>query len=202
MGGEGGSQQGPIAIPSTGAASWEPGGAWRTRGASTPQGEATAKATEEREWAGLVLGAGGGLRRLQDATCQGKSFWAELTPAPPWYPGDPLATQHEGATPGKTGWAQHVRVPLSQLFNILMVPQAPHGRKDHTVCAHAERPGLRGRQECFPGLQCHVVPQLAAPPRSLPLTTLLHVHVHVSPHRLSVDCAPSVISYCPHRIHP
>lgn len=98
------------------------GRAWRTERGVYPQGRRQQRAQKT----GSVgrVGAGGGLRRLQDATCQQKSFLAELTPAPPWYPGDPLTTQHEGATPGKAGWAQHVRGPLSRLFNILTVPQA------------------------------------------------------------------------------
>lgn len=128
-----------------------------------PQGEATAKSTEDGECGqGWCWGQGGGLRRLQDATCQQKSFWAELTPAPPWYPGDPLTTQHEGATPGKAGWAQHVRVPLSQLFNILTVPQArsPGGRTIQRVPT-LNALGSEGDRSTFRGFS-------ALPSRHLP----------------------------------
>lgn len=165
-----------------------------------PQGEATAKSTEDGECGqGWCWGQGGGLRRLQDATCQQKSFWAELTPAPPWYPGDPLTTQHEGATPGKAGWAQHVRVLLSQLFNILTVPQArsPGGR---TILNALGSEGDRSTFWGFSALPSRRSPRPGPlPTRQGPRPAPPHSYGHISPQRLRVDCAPPCfLLFLPH----
>ena len=139
------------------------------------------------------------MRRLQDATCQQKSFWAELTPAPPWYPGDPLTTQHEGATPGKAGWAQHVRVLLSQLFNILTVPQArsPGGR---TILNALGSEGDRSTFWGFSALPSRRSPRPGPlPTRQGPRPAPPHSYGHISPQRLRVDCAPPCfLLFLPH----